>query len=954
MLRIPVNTIQPNYSRRENIVPMLHTYLTRRIVIGLVVGAVVGLTELAPVTQASVADAWSTVAAVPTPRDSHYAETIDGLIYAGQGVHPGGGPNQGRLDRYDPETDSWTQVTVPSNTSCRASATVGGKLYAFSGFAGPSTEAEVYDPVTDSWSDIASMPTPHACGMGAAVDGRIYVIGGSKQFGFHLGSTAIDVYNPATDQWNEEGSLAPMPRPRLNPYGAAVGGKIYVFGGKAGPDGLTVLDVVDVYDLSTDTWSTLGTPMPQGRIVAAAAVIDEMILVIGGMVSDGGGRVQTSSVAKFDPAIGDSLDAWTACEPMLTPRGELAAAVVDGIVYAIAGNNETGHLDVVEAYDPTKDETCFGMSRNLVYYGLGDSVASGHGLEGDPDLFFGCHLAPGAYPELLAMSLSSSPAIIDHYTEFDHMNFACSGALAVDRTAKIDLSEQIDMVVTDLKERSSGTDALVSITIGADYFPFSPVSISAIAGFTLLMCSGQETFDYLLGQILTLVQSDLEQSGLADLVNQRNVYVVVTDYHNPFNELSNRFSQALFGQVFPTIPSPCLIRFAGVPIGERYDDLWLRTEEITHRLAVVLNDVAGSLPIGSAAVAPIHGEFHGHESPRPLCGLALPNPDNTWVQSRFLGLDCYHPNATGTEMIAGFVEEVALDLLPVGSGVPPSSGPISFTTDRDGNLEIYVINLDGSGLTNLTNNDITDHQSSWSPDGTKFAFISDETRDGNEEIYVMNADGSNRIRLTNSPGRDTHPKWSADGRRIVWESDRNGPRFVTDIFLMDAVDDDGDGNGDNLIPLIVHPAVDARPDLGPDDRLVFMSSRDHGEGEIYVLDGSGTPQRLTFNEQTDDAPMWSPDGTKIVFHSGRDENIEIYVMDANGDNQTRLTKDPAQDSSPEWSPDGTQIVFDSQRELPSDIFVMDAVDVDGDGNGDNLIPVTTDPADNQNPSWGPG
>ncbi len=88
------------------------------------------------------------------------------------------------------------------------------------------------------------------------------------------------------------------------------------------------------------------------------------------------------------------------------------------------------------------------------------------------------------------------------------------------------------------------------------------------------------------------------------------------------------------------------------------------------------------------------------------------------------------------------------------------TGQIAFVSDRDGNFEIYVMNADGSGQTNLTNNPAVDGLLGidWSPDGSRIAFTSD--RDGNDEVYVMNADGSGLTNLTNNPADDSHPAWS--------------------------------------------------------------------------------------------------------------------------------------------------------------------------------------------------
>src|SRR5207253_5042744 len=120
---------------------------------------------------------------------------------------------------------------------------------------------------------------------------------------------------------------------------------------------------------------------------------------------------------------------------------------------------------------------------------------------------------------------------------------------------------------------------------------------------------------------------------------------------------------------------------------------------------------------------------------------------------------------------------------------PGANGKVAFTTDRDGNNEIYVVNSDGTGgLTRLTNNAASDSDPAWSPDGSQIVFVSN--RDGgNFEIYKMNADGTNQTRLTNNTGFNADPVWSPDGTQIAFTSGRDG-NF--NIFKMSA---SGDANG---------------------------------------------------------------------------------------------------------------------------------------------------------------
>jgi hypothetical protein len=265
----------------------------------------------------------------------------------------------------------------------------------------------------------------------------------------------------------------------------------------------------------------------------------------------------------------------------------------------------------------------------------------------------------------------------------------------------------------------------------------------------------------------------------------------------------------------------------------------------------------------------------------------------------------------------------------------PAIGKIAFHSDRDGNFEIYVMNADGAGQTNLTNDPAGDNFPAWSPDGSRIAFHSD--RDGNFEIYVMNADGSGLGNLTNNPADDAYAAWSPDGTRIAFSSDRDG-NF--EIYLMNA-----DGTG--LARLTDNAAEDSPPRWSPDGtRIAFVSDRD-GNTEIYVMNADGTGlARLTDNPAEDSLPSWSPDGTRIVFHSDRDGNTEIYVMNADGSGQARLTNNAAIDGFPAWSPDGERIVFVSDRDGNFEIYVMVA-----DGTG---LARLTDNADRDNvPVWSP-
>jgi TolB protein len=117
----------------------------------------------------------------------------------------------------------------------------------------------------------------------------------------------------------------------------------------------------------------------------------------------------------------------------------------------------------------------------------------------------------------------------------------------------------------------------------------------------------------------------------------------------------------------------------------------------------------------------------------------------------------------------------------------PLSWDLLFTSNRDGNNEIYLLKTGQTEWTNLTNHPASDNWPEWSPDGSQIAFQSN--RNGNLDIWVMNSDGSNLTPLTDDPKHDYLPAWSPDGLEIIFTSWRNEPgdrEHENHVYLMNA------------------------------------------------------------------------------------------------------------------------------------------------------------------------
>lgn len=279
-----------------------------------------------------------------------------------------------------------------------------------------------------------------------------------------------------------------------------------------------------------------------------------------------------------------------------------------------------------------------------------------------------------------------------------------------------------------------------------------------------------------------------------------------------------------------------------------------------------------------------------------------------------------------------------LALAPAASSFPGGNGQIAFVSGRDGTEQIYIMQPDTTGQTQLTSGAAQNIEPSWSPDGRRIAFVG--VGGGFDQVFVMNSDGSGRTQLTTDTSNDDWPTWSPDGQKIAFV--KNFGTQSSGIWVMNT-----DGSSQTQLTA----SGDKDPAWSPDGtRIAFASQRNGNEG-IFVMnaDGSGITQLAAGTcSGAMQEPSWSPDGAKIAFScvqlfADGSVHSEIVVMASDGSNPTGLTSDANDYFGPTWSPDGTKIIFWDRSQ---DLF-----QVNSDGTG--LTQFTTDTLGYAQPNWQP-
>jgi Tol biopolymer transport system component len=213
----------------------------------------------------------------------------------------------------------------------------------------------------------------------------------------------------------------------------------------------------------------------------------------------------------------------------------------------------------------------------------------------------------------------------------------------------------------------------------------------------------------------------------------------------------------------------------------------------------------------------------------------------------------------------------ALERLEVGPGYwttwSPDGSHFAFHSDRDGNGEIYVAKADGTGASNISNHSANDTTPAWRPDGSKIAFVSD--RDGHYQLHLMGRDGSDPIRIGDGPGEEYNPSWSPDGRWLAFFATEENVDWVYVVRP--------DGSERRRIARGIFPS------WSPDGTRILF---DH-EHTISTVTPQGEDETVVIKDGF--AGRWSPDGKRIAFVRGKWPSSEIFLVYADGSGEIKLT-----------------------------------------------------------------
>ncbi len=292
---------------------------------------------------------WRELPSEPAPMQRHE----NGYVRVGSRFFLVGGRGDRPVEIFDPTDGSWSRGAAPPiEIHHFQGVEYDGRIYIVGAMTGryptepPVPVVQIYDPETDQWSEGPEIPADRRRGGAGVVvhDGLIYIVAGIQN-GHTDGHVAwLDSFDPRTGEWNR---LPDAPRPRDHFHAGIIDGKIYAAGGRRSSAAtgetfeLTVAEV-DVYDISSNSWTTLpeSANIPTPRAGSTAAVMGDRLIIIGG--ESGTQEAAHAEAEMLDPATGS----WTSLAPLQVGRHGTQAVVYENQIYVASGSRTRGATEI--------------------------------------------------------------------------------------------------------------------------------------------------------------------------------------------------------------------------------------------------------------------------------------------------------------------------------------------------------------------------------------------------------------------------------------------------------------------------------------------------------------------------------------------------------------------------------------------------------------------------------